>query len=46
MKTAKLNDFVCQNGEVSLFGRGREQWSQKKARAFVKALQDMWDTWD
>ena len=45
LKTAKLNDFQCQNGLVPLFGSEREQWSVKKARAFVKALQDMWDTW-
>ena len=45
LKTVKLKDFQCQNGFVPLFGPGREQWSVKKARAFVKALQDMWDTW-
>lgn len=43
--TARRKDFKCQNGQVELFGSGREQWSQKKARAFIKALQDMWDTW-
>ena len=43
LKTAKLNDFECQNGQVPLFGTGREQWTVKKARAFVKALQGMWD---
>ena len=42
--TARRKDFKCQNGQVELFGPGREQWSQKKARAFIKALQDMWDT--
>ena len=45
LKTAKLNDFQCQNGLVSLFGPQPEQWSVKKARAFVKGLQEMWDTW-
>lgn len=42
--TARRKDFKCQNGQVELFGSGREQWSQKKARAFIKALQNMWDT--
>ena len=37
---ARLEDML-----VELFGPGREQWSQKKARALVTALQDMWDTW-
>ena len=46
LKTASLKDFKCQNGQVPLFGPAPEQWSQKKARAFVKALKDMWDTWD
>ena len=45
LRNAKLKDFQCQNGRVELFGPGREQWSQKKARAFVRALQELWDTW-
>ena len=45
LKTARLNDFQCQNGQLPLFGPQPEQWSVKKARAFVKALQEMWDTW-
>ena len=43
LKTAKLKGFQCQNGEVGLFGPGREQWSVKKAQAFVKALQGLWE---
>ena len=43
--SAKLKDFQCQNGKVELFGPGQEQWSQKKERAFVKALRELWDTW-
>ena len=46
LRKAKLQDFQCQNGLVPLFGRGREQWSVRKARTFVKALQELWDTWD
>ena len=45
LKTAKLKDFQCQNGLVDLFGPRPEQWSQKDARAFVRALREMWDTW-
>ena len=45
LKTAKLRDFQCQNGQVALFGRQREQWSVKKAEAFVKAMQELWDKW-
>ena len=43
LKTVRLNDFKCQSGQAELFGPGREQWSEKKARAFVKALQGLWD---
>ena len=42
LNTAKLKDFECQNGQVPLFGPQPEQWSVKKARAFVKALQELW----
>ena len=45
LKTAKLKDFQCQNGQVPLFGPQPEQWSVRKAQAFVKALQEMWDIW-
>ena len=45
LKTARLNDFQCQNGLVPLFGRQREQWTGAKAQAFVKAMQALWDMW-
>ena len=45
LKTARLKDFQCQSGQLPLFGPLPEQWSVKKARAFVKALQELWDTW-
>ena len=43
LKTANLNDFKCQNGKLDLFGPGREQWTQKKAQGFVRALQELWE---
>ena len=43
LEKAQLEDFKCQSGRVDLFGPGREQWSVKKAREFVKALQEIWD---
>ena len=43
LKTAKLDGFLCQNRKVALFGLGQEQWSVKKARAFVKALRELWE---
>ena len=43
LETAKLEDFKCQNGQVQLFGPEPEQWSVKKARKFVKAMQGLWE---
>ena len=43
LKKAQLDEFVCQNDQVLLFGRGREQWTLQKAQAFVKALEGLWD---
>ena len=41
LKKEELKDFECQNGRVDLFGSGKEQWTVKKARAFVSALQGL-----
>ena len=43
LRKAKLQDFKCQNGQVDLFGPGRDLWSVKKARTFVRALQGLWE---
>ncbi len=43
LKKAQFKDYVSQNGRVPLFGPGREQWSVKRARAFVRALQELWE---
>lgn len=45
LRTANLAKFKSQSGHVELFGSGPEQWSQKKARGFVRASQELWDTW-
>ena len=41
LRKEELKDFECQNGRVDLFGRGKEQWSVKKARGFIRALQGL-----
>ena len=46
LEKAQFKDFKCQNGQMDLFGHGREQWTQKKARAFVRALQELWEAGD
>ncbi len=42
LKTAKLEDFLCQNGRVAMIGNQREQWTIAKSRAFVKSMQRLW----
>ena len=42
LRKAHLGELKCQNGKVDLFGPGREQWTQKKARSFVEALKELW----
>ena len=43
LRTANLQGFKRQNGEVALFGPGREQWFVNKARSFDKALGELWE---
>ena len=43
LKKAQVKEFVCQNGQVPLFGRGREQWSVQKAQAFFMDLHGLWE---
>jgi hypothetical protein len=40
-----LSGFMCQNGQVRLFGPTPQQWSQVSATTFLKALAHLWDTW-
>ena len=42
LSKARLEDFTSQNGRADLFGPGREQWTSKKARKLVRAMQEMW----
>ena len=43
LKTADLQGFESQNGRVDLFGSGKEQWSVRKARKFIRALEGLWE---
>ena len=43
LSTATLHDFKCQNQLADLFGDSRDQWSVDKARAFIRALVDLWN---
>jgi len=38
-------DFICQNGQLRLFGDSPEQWSKRSAFELLIALVDLWDEW-
>lgn len=40
-----LGDFVCQNGQLKLFGQTQEQWDTNQARIFIKNLISLWNNW-
>ncbi len=43
LDTAILENFQCQNGQLSLFGNQKEQWTLAKSRAFVASMQRFWE---
>ncbi|GAH40757.1 unnamed protein product, partial [marine sediment metagenome] len=40
-----LDNFVCQNGQLNLFGASQEQWDTSEAKIFVKNLISLWNNW-
>ncbi|HIE35960.1 MAG TPA: nucleotidyltransferase [Candidatus Omnitrophica bacterium] len=40
-----LSDFICQNGQLKLFGPTQEQWNIEDARLFIKNLISLWNNW-
>lgn len=45
LASANISGFICQNGEVPLFGNTPEQWSEDEARTFISALALLWQNW-
>ena len=45
LNEASLDKFVCQNGQLNLFGASQEQWNTSEARAFIKNLISLWNNW-
>jgi len=46
LNEANLDDFVCQNGQLNLFGPTAEQWDTYKAKEFIKNLILLWNNWN
>ena len=42
---ATLNNFVCQNEQLPLFGNTPEQWSIDSATEFIQELIELWNNW-
>jgi hypothetical protein len=45
LRNQDLTNFICQNGEVRLFGSSRQQWSAHNAGATIDKLIELWDDW-
>jgi len=45
LNDANLDGFICQNGQLKLFGMTSEQWNTNQAKEFIKNLISLWDNW-
>jgi len=46
LNEANLDNFVCQNEQLKLFGPTPEQWDTNKAKEFIKNLILLWNNWN
>jgi len=40
-----LDNFVCQNSQLKLFGPTQEQWDTSQAKTYIKNLISLWNNW-
>ena len=45
LNEAALEGFVCQNGQLKLFGMTPEQWDINRAKEFIGNLISLWNNW-
>jgi len=45
LSETSLNDFICQNGQLKLFGLTPEQWNTNQAKEFITNLISLWNSW-
>jgi len=45
LNKTELDNFVCQNEQLKLFGMTPEQWNTNRAKEFIKNLILLWDNW-
>lgn len=41
-----IGAFMCQNGQLALFGSASTQWNTTDASTFIRGLANFWDRWD
>jgi len=45
LNESNLDNFICQNGQLKLFGLSKEQWDTGRARTFIRNLICLWNNW-
>jgi hypothetical protein len=45
LNKADLDSFICQNGQLKLFGITPEQWDTTQAQEFINNLISLWNNW-
>lgn len=45
LNKADLDSFICQNGQLKLFGMTPEQWDTTQAQEFINNLISLWNNW-
>jgi len=45
LNKANLDGFICQNGQLKLFGMTPEQWSTSEAKRLIQNLISLWNNW-
>jgi hypothetical protein len=45
LNKADLDSFICQNGQLKLFGMTPEQWNTTQAQEFINNLILLWNNW-
>lgn len=43
--SSSYSNFLCQNGQIKLFGNSQEQWDEKDAHVFVSSAINLWNEW-
>lgn len=45
LNVTNLDNFVCQNEQLELFGYTQEQWNTNQAKTFIRNVISLWNNW-